>query len=64
MCVVLLVGLVAVLTKSFALAVTIGYMSSIDVAGVAIALVPLSILAAADVMVRCRGGGFSKSEGR
>ena len=50
MCVVLLVGLVAVLTNSFASAVTIGYMSSIDVAGVAIALVSPSILDAADAM--------------
>ena len=52
--------LVAVLANSFASAVTMamGNTASIDTAGVAICLVPPSILAAADAMVRMSSRGF------
>ena len=56
-------GLVAVLTNSFASAVTIGYMSSSDVARVAIALVPPSILDAADAMVTMSRRWIQAGEG-
>ena len=50
--------LVAVLANSFASAVTMGNTASIDAAGVAICLVPPSILAAADAMVTMSSRGF------